>query len=288
MPIRADAVGTELDASETEVSARRLLAYAAAVGETAARFFDDAREGGIVGVPAFCTSLEWPVVRARRGRNAFGLADAELLRGVHASQDSHFARAIRPGDRLRTEGLVASITASRAGARVVTRLHTTVAGTNEPVVTSWYTSIFRGVEVIGEVASAAEPDALPAAEVEAGDDAERIEIPVAREMPHLYTEAADIWNPIHTERRVALAAGLPDIVLHGTATWALAAREILARRAGGDPARLRRLHGRFSGLVVPGTTVTLRLGPASGAVVPFDVLAADGATAVRRGVAELA
>ena len=56
-------------------------------------------------------------------------------------------------------------------------------------------------------------------------------------LAHVYTECARIWNPIHTDRAVARAAGLPDIILHGTATLALAvsrslAREPAARRAG--------------------------------------------------------
>ena len=67
----------------------------------------------------------------------------------------------------------------------------------------------------------------------------RTAVPIAREMPHAYTECASIWNPIHTERAVALGAGLPDIILHGTATWALAGRELIRKRAGGDPTRLR-------------------------------------------------
>ena len=110
---------------------------------------------------------------------------------------------------------------------------------------------------------------------------------IAREAPHVYTECADIWNPIHTERQVALAAGLPDIILHGTATWALAAREIVRRRCDGDPARLARLHGRFAAMVIPGTKITLDIGATDAGVVPFVVRNADGDPALARGVAEI-
>ena len=77
-------------------------------------------------------------------------------------------------------------------------------------------------------------------------------------MPHVYTECADIWNPIHTERKVALAAGLPDIILHGTATWALAVREIVSKQLGSDPARLARFSGRCTGMVIPGNDIIVR------------------------------
>ena len=42
----------------------------------------------------------------------------ELVRGVHAAQDSHFVRAIRPGDRLETSGRFVALDSSRAGARI--------------------------------------------------------------------------------------------------------------------------------------------------------------------------
>lgn len=285
MPIRAAAVGTRLEGRDVEVSARQLLAYAAGVGETADVFFDDARAGGIVGVPAFCVSLEWPVVRTPRGANAYGASPEELLRGVHASQDTLFHRCVRPGDRLRVNGVVASIRSTRAGALVYTKLETRDAASGEPVVTTWYGSVFRGVAVEGEAAPLEAPPALPDVKLE--DDPERVAIAIAREAPHVYTECADIWNPIHTERQIALAAGLPDIILHGTATWALAAREIVARRCSGEPARLARLHGRFAAMVIPGTTISVEMGAARDGHVAFGARNAEGDAAIARGVAQL-
>ncbi len=100
--------------------------------------------------------------------------------------------------------------------------------TGETVVTSWTHSIYRGVEVAGEAAVIEQAPVVPSGgDGEAGLRATAITIAIPREMPHVYTECASIWNPIHTERAVALAAGLPDIILHGTATWALAGREVL-------------------------------------------------------------
>src|SRR5215831_17990681 len=53
------------------------------------------------------------------------------------------------------------------------------------------------------------------------------ELPVAPTLAHVYSECARIWNAIHTDRAAALAAGLPDIILHGTATLALAVSAVL-------------------------------------------------------------
>ena len=116
-----------------------------------------------------------------------------------------------------------------------------------------------------------------------------VEIAVPREMPHVYTECADIWNPIHTERAVALAAGLPDIILHGTATLALAARELLNREAGAAPARLARIACRFGAMVIPGATIQVHATGgtpiAGGRAVFFTVTNAAGGPAIRDGVA---
>lgn len=106
-----------------------------------------------------------------------------------------------------------------------------------------------------------------------------------RELPHVYTECARIWNPIHTERRVALAAGLPDIILHGTATWALACRELVARELDGDPRPLRRLAGSFRALVIPGAAVALRYAETSPGRFAFEVLNEAGERAISDGLA---
>jgi len=150
----------------------------------------------------------------------------------------------------------------------------------EKVATTYTTGISRDVAVNGEdqvIEDAPDwPDDAPS-----GEWIENV-IPIPREMPHVYTECADIWNPIHTERKVALAAGLPDIILHGTATWALAVREIVANYLGSDPLRLSRFTGRFTGMVIPGTDIIIRhAGTPRGAV--YEVIAADGSKAISAG-----
>ncbi|MCL4747453.1 MAG: hypothetical protein KJZ83_18860, partial [Burkholderiaceae bacterium] len=113
---------------------------------------------------------------------------------------------------------------------------------------------------------------------------------IARELPHVYTECASIWNPIHTERAVALSKGLPDIILHGTATWALAGLTVVRRLAAGDPTRLRRMCGHFKGRVIPGTTITvgMRGVDVQSQRVQVEVRNAVDEIALANGYAELA
>ncbi len=291
MPLSTAAAGSELTSSTYEATVRDVLAYAAGIGDTCDAVFDDARNGGVAAPPSYCVSLEWPVVSRGRGSELLGGEPHELRRGVHASQDSHFHRPIRPGDSLTTRGRYVGIRSTRAGVLLTTRLDT-VDGEGRPVTTSWSRSIFRGVDTVGPNAETEPAPDTPRLTWN-GNDRRRSEIFVPREMPHVYTECARIWNPIHTEREVALAAGLPDIILHGTATWALAGREVLRAYGGGDPRRLRRLYGRFSAMVIPGTSIAVEHAPAGeaedgGRLIGFRVLNAEGQEAVSQGVAVVA
>jgi acyl dehydratase len=285
MPFPASAVGAKLERVERDITVRKILAYAAGLG--AAEFLDDARPEGLEALPFQCVSPEWPALLSLRGALA-GLAPEEAVRGVHVVQDSLFHRPMRPGDRLATTGQVVAVRASRAGVLTLIRLETRCRRTGEPVTTSWSSSIYRQVELEGEAQSLAEAPPTPA---EAGqplpDDALLTTLPIAREAAHVYSECAEIWNPIHTERAVALAAGLPGIILHGTATWALAGLTILRAHAGGKPARLKRLSGRFAGMVIPGETIGVRHARVAENLVAFEVLTQAGAKAIDQGFAVL-
>lgn len=279
MPINAAATGNPVEPYEIDIDVRKCLAYAAGMGELADIYFDDARPGGIVAPPAMVVSLEWPASRDVRTTAAFGGTPEERQRGVHAVQDTQFHRPIRPGDRIHVSGRLVAIRKIKPGALTVTRIDLATAD-GEPVATTYTTGINRDVDVNGDDSVFEEPPNWP--EDTPPNDWTETDIPVARAMPHVYTETADIWNPIHTEREVALAAGLPDIILHGTATWALAVREVVAARLGGDPARLARFTGRFTGMVIPGTDITVRHASTNKGAV-YEVIAADGSKAISAG-----
>ena len=62
-------------------------------------------------------------------------------------------------------------------------------------------------------------------------------------------------NPLHADPAVARAAGFERPILHGLASYGLAARAILRQCAGNDPARLRSRDLRFAAPVFPGETL---------------------------------
>ena len=288
MPFPALKLGLRLEPSACDLTTRAVLAYAAGIGADEPAYLDDAQAGGLRALPFQCVSLEWPVLVSMRHAISDELSPQEAARGVHTVQDSTFHRPMRPGDRLITEGRLVAAKAVRSGALTICRLVTRDRDSGEAVTTTWTSSIYRDVELGGQAASIAEPEALEPAEAAppALDAAEeRIHIP--KSLAHVYSECADIWNPIHTERQVALAAGLPDIILHGTATWALAGLTVLRRYGGNDVGTLRRLTGRFSGMIRPGDDVDVRHERTPSGAVRFEVRTASGALAMSQGVAWL-
>ncbi len=142
--------------------------------------------------------------------------------------------------------------------------------------------ISRNVGVTGPPVVGEEPPPVPKPR-DATRVVRRFEIPVDALAAHVYTECARIWNPIHTDRAVALAAGLPDIILHGTATMALAVTQLVDAYLGADPTRVRRLGGRFSAMVLMPSTLTLEVHADEDGTLFFGVRTQEGALAFSQG-----
>ena len=294
MPIDSALVGTSTTVHRHEVDARWTMAFSAALGDTGPHYLDTTAE--VVAHPLFTIAPEWNVHlegRDQLGEN--GLTPDERLKSVHATHDCHIHRLVRPGDRLDTRATVVLAEARRPGAYVVTRLDTTDAD-GEPVCTTYQASVYRGVAVDGGDRVHAEPPPPPAAATAASNAGAspltEIPVPVSANLAHVYSECARIWNPIHTDVEVARRMGLPDIILHGSATLALAVSRVVDHAAGGDPRSVRRLGGMFRGMVLMPSEIRLRLfadeRTDEGRVLAWDVLNAEGRPAITRGFVVLA
>ncbi|MFT3723389.1 MAG: MaoC/PaaZ C-terminal domain-containing protein [Hyphomonadaceae bacterium] len=283
MPVSSQSVGLQLPGRTLTVTTRMALAYAAGIGETSQICCDDARSD-FLAHPAICTRLEWLLVSQSRSR-VLGLSTTEALRAVHAGQATRFLQPIHADAQVSIAGQIVEVRSTRAGALVGTQITLADAATGALLTSTRSRAVYRGVPVLGE------DRALTATETdEAGADQglpESIRVELHPNFPHIYTECADIWNPIHTERRAAEAAQLPGIIVHGTALWALAGRELTRCYAPGRPDRLRSLAGRFSAMVLAGEPITVNHGLDKHAGrIRFSVLNASGAVAVSHGVAD--
>ncbi len=289
MMIPTSLVGLEMGETVVDVTPRMILAYAAGIGAEEEIYFDDLRPGGIVAPPPFIASFEWPLMISPAYQKGIGSTpDTMYDYLVHAFQDTRFHKLIRPGDRLRTAGRVVQVKETPPGALVVNLIETRDARSGHPVAETWFGALYRNVAVSNDAGTL--PESLLRSEPGlAGDEIHRVSIPIPRTLSHIYTECANIWNPIHTERQAASKAHLPDIILHGTCVWALACLSIIRSQAHGDPNRLKRFAGRFSRMVIPGTSITVehKADPETPGTVHFVVRNAAGETAISHGVAEL-
>jgi len=290
MPLESSIVGSTGPPMVSEIDSRWTMAYAAALGDAMPCYMDTIR--GVIAHPMFPVCFEWPVQVAMRAQfeKSTSLTRDEAMRAVHATYDTVLYRTIRPHERLTTQLTVAGVERRRPGAYMVTRLDT-VDEAGKPVCTSWYGAIYRAVEVKGPDIAAKYPPAPMQPIVEEGEPLWECQVDVPGCIAHIYTECARIFNPIHTDASVARAAGLPSIILHGTATLAMAVSRIIESEAGKDPGRIGRIGGRFGAMVTMPSTLTVRVlgrdDSADGVAVFFETLSGEGRLAIREGLVVL-
>ncbi|PYM23458.1 MAG: hypothetical protein DMD78_11840 [Candidatus Rokuibacteriota bacterium] len=285
-------VGAAVGPITHALDARWLMAYAAALAETDPRYYDTRAAGGPLAHPLFPVCYEWPAAVALRDAT---VPAALQPQSVHATHHLTIHRSPRAGDVLHTTARVIDVAPRRSGTLVVSRFDTADAR-GEPVSTTDYGSIYRGVPLAGADGATPGADATPARAARATDAsaagssaavgatmwAEAVEI--AANAALVYTECARIWNPIHTDLAVARRAGLSGPILHGTATLALAVSRVVTRALRGEPARVREIRARFTGMVALPSTFTVHGRDAGGGRVAFEATGPDGASILSQGV----
>ncbi len=274
-------VGQQTREFEHRVDARWLMAYAAGIHDGNPRYMDTSA-GNVIGHPVFPVCLEWPVILCSRELRWYeSVSEEESRRGVHAAHDLHIYKPIVAGETYRTKGRIVSLKMMKPGAAQTILLETRDSK-GELVCRTWQLGISRGVGITGdavcETAAPAPPEFTDAEAVSAS-----WEIGVQEGAANVYTETARIFNPIHSDRAVALAAGLPDIILHGTATLAMGITRLVNEILDGDPLRVTRLGGRFTGMVLMPSTLKLVLGSRRTDAVSFEMYGPDGTAVLERG-----
>ncbi len=272
--IDAGIVGLTVGPMASVVDARWLMAYAAALGETDPRYYDTTAPGGPLAHPLFPVCYEWPANRALRAASGLQALNAQL---VHAQHDIVIHRALRAGEAVRTSACLVAALARAPGAFVVFRCETSDVN-GAPVATSHYGYLYRGVALEGPDRQVA---AIPQPAAASPDLSPLGEIPVAANAAHVYTECARIFNPIHTDLAYAHAAGLPGIILHGTATLALSVSRAL-RSHDIDWRRVRGLSCRFSGMVLMPSALRVFAGRDARGIA-FETASGQGDKVITRG-----
>ena len=101
----------------------------------------------------------------------------------------------------------------------------------------------------GPVTSSPKPHALPDREPDA-----TVDIPISPQAALLYRLNGD-YNPLHADPAIGEKAGFRAPILHGLASFGVAARAVLQSLNNSDSSRLIRFGLRFSAPVYPGETI---------------------------------
>lgn len=273
MKLPSRIAGAEAPPAEQVLDSRWIMAYSAALGETDPRCYDTTSPGLPVH-PVFPVCYEWQPLQPVRNLPELKPVYPRL---VHAQHDIVIHRPLHAGETVRTAARIVAVLARAPGAFVVFRCETRDAH-GAPVIDSHYGYLYRGVALDGPDAQLAELPEPRSAEAKL----ERLgDIPVAATAAHVYTECARIFNPIHTDIAYARAAGLPGIILHGTATLALSVSQAL-RAHDIEWRRVRAVSCRFSGMVLMPSTLTVHAARSAGEIA-FETANDRGERVISRG-----
>lgn len=258
MKISSKFVGTRLKEYRTSASWRHMMNYAAAIGDNNPRYFDDARDEGIMAHPMFCAAVTWPIIeRIWEYLDPLDFPVDIMPTLVHYTEHFTFHRSLAPGEALTLKGVIAAILPHKAGTLFVLRIDA-YDKKGKPVFTEHNGGLFRGVQCSDEGRGEEVLPHTPKRE----DDHDPLWISEFRVSPlqtFIYDGCSDIVFPIHTSKQFARQAGLPGIILQGTATLAFAVRELINKEAAKNPARLKNLYGRFTGMILPGSKIGVEL-----------------------------
>jgi hypothetical protein len=257
--VSSDIVGRETAPDPQNVDARWLMAYSAGLGE---RDFPH---------PLFPVCYEWPATRQLRERAGLVPIDARL---VHAQHDLIIHRPPKE-ERLFISGKIVAALQRKPGTLVVYRFITRDEK-NALVSTTDFSALYRDAKLEGGDRGSDKVDDPPKHSQALNAIGE---ISVTATAAHVYTECARIWNPIHTDVAYARAAGLPDIILHGTATLALSVSKVLKSLGIREVQRIR---CRFAGMVTMPSVLTVHASRENDRVA-FETRNARGETLIERG-----
>lgn len=279
MPLTAELVGKSTPAMVTDIDARWTMSFAAGISDSNPLYMDTAK-GTVIAHPVFPVCFEWPVIINAMELPGSQIEPGEYNTGIHSYHDIHITRPIKAGDRLATTATVIGIREKSNGAHQTMRLDTMDAS-GAPVCTTYQLGIARGMKVIGEGCIEELPTAPDFTGIAPSDL--KMAIPISAEAGHIYSECARIWSPIHTDRAIALAVKLPDILLHGTATLAYAVSALVNHCLGGDPTAISRIGCRFSAMVFMPSVITLTVLALGTDRLRFAVTTENGKHAIRDG-----
>lgn len=266
------ALGLEIRSEEFRTATPRLAAFAAVTAETA----EDVLAGRIA-APCFAHVPVMQSMVAVLTRLGAGFA-------MHGEHDFTFHAPVLPGQRLFSLSRLTGVRGTSAGLLLhITSETATDSGAQ--LCRQVSTCIVKGT--VPRVTAGTAPDRPRPADPAGGVVAETHAISPERTLA--YAEATRDYSAYCLNAEAAAAVGLPAPVVHGMFSLSLAARDIVARQAGGDPNRLRRLGCRFSQPLFSraGESLAVSQWPGDAGLTGFSATDGRGRPVLTRGYAEV-
>jgi acyl dehydratase len=214
----------------------------------------------------------------------FGVGEA-VARGadptaiVHAEQSLRLHRPLPLRGAVRAAAEVVSVYDKGSGALVTNRAVATDTVTGEALLETTSSVFVRGAGGFGGERGPAGGSSAPE-----GPPDHTLRASVRPDQALLYRLSGD-RNPLHSDPAFARRAGFERPILHGLATYGIAARLLFNDLCGSDPARFRSIRARFSAPVLPGEELLVEAWEYA-EEVRFRVCA-EGRVVLERGVLEL-
>ena len=245
-PPNPDAVGNTHTGAPTEITPEQIHAYALATQDLNPLYAPGPDQ---IASPLFVVR---PLVDELFAAIHDPALHADVLRLVHGEQELHFLRPLQPGDVVTASAVIDQVTPKSSGHLV--RIAQELRCADEVVTRSLSTMFIRS-----------KSPAAPKPKTSPGDQASPPEVlysevePTTEDQSHRYAAISNDRNPIHLDPEVARKAGLPDVILQGLCTLAMATKAVVNGPCGGDSRRLASIRARFARPVLNADVLTTRV-----------------------------
>lgn len=239
--------------SEQAYAARDAILYALGVGlgadpcDAQDLLFLDERALSVL--PTYAVTLCSPGMWIRDP--AFGVDFGKL---VHFAQSAEFFEPLAPGATVSGEAQVLSLTDRGEGRGAVLVLERTIRDASSGALHCrlQQTLLLRGDGGFGGEPAVRDEKFDPQDAPDATGS-----FTVSPRAALIYRLSGD-WNPLHLDPAFAAKAGFSQPILQGLCSYAIAGVAV-SRALGRDPAHVARLACKFSGIVLPGDTLTFEI-----------------------------
>lgn len=248
MPLTRSTVGKTYEGEPLEVTAELVELYADATD-----FPMQLLEGGLA-PPLFAVRPLVTVLFAAILDEEVGI---DLKRLVHGEQDMRFYAPIRVGDVVSASAVIDAIEERSSGETLllVQRLER-----DGQLVCEANSNLFvRALDPPSKKGDAARAASTSSAGTSSPQVIHEEREDINRDQSLRYADASGDHNPLHKDPEFAKAAGLPDVILHGLCTMAIASRAVIQGPCNGNLQELSRLSVRFAKPVFPGQVLTTRV-----------------------------